>query len=101
MKQNNVAMMVALALGAAAPFTASATDGTLAGSTSPLLYCARTALKNGFTLRDVIRFACENPARLMKLRRGRLAKGYDADFIVTDDSLSKIVSVYIDGNLYE
>lgn len=76
-------------------------DGTLAGSTSPLLYCARTALKNGFTLRDVIRFACENPARLMKLRRGKLAKGYDADFIVTDDSLSKIVSVYIDGNLYE
>ena len=32
MKQNNVAMMVALALGAAAPFAASATDGTLAGS---------------------------------------------------------------------
>ena len=32
MKQNNVAMMVALALGAAAPFTASATGGTLAGS---------------------------------------------------------------------
>lgn len=76
-------------------------SGTIAGSMSPILLCARQALKNGFTLRDVVRFACENPARLMKLRRGKLRAGYDADFIVTDDNLSEIHSVYIDGNRYE
>lgn len=75
-------------------------DGTLAGSTSPILYCARKALQNGFTLRDVIRFSCENPARLMKLRRGKLTAGYDADFLVTDDTLSELFAVYINGNIY-
>lgn len=75
-------------------------DGTLAGSSSPILDCARKALQNGFTLRDVVRFACENPARLMKLRRGKLRAGYDADFLVTDNALSELYAVYIDGNIY-
>ena len=76
-------------------------DGTLAGSTSLLLKCARTALANGFTLRDIVRFACENPARLMGVNAGRIAEGFFADFLLTDENLSDLRAVYIGGNIFD
>jgi allantoinase len=40
--------------------------------------------KRGASLNDVCRWMCENPARFLQLddRKGHLAKGFDADFIV-------------------
>ena len=48
---------------------------------------ART-VKAGFSLPDAVRMMTETPARVMGLSsKGRIAKGYDADFTVLDRNL--------------
>lgn len=44
------------------------------------------ARQQGFSLSDVVRWMCEKPASLAGLsgRKGRIAPGYDADFVVFD-----------------
>lgn len=48
----------------------------------PVLWTA--AKKRGFELTDLARWLCENPAKLTGLenRKGKIAKGYDADLVV-------------------
>jgi allantoinase len=50
----------------------------------PLMYTE--AVKRGFTLSDIARWMAEGPAALAgcPVRKGRLAPGYDADFVVFD-----------------
>ena len=51
---------------------------------------ART-VKAGFSLPDTVRMMTETPARLMGLvSKGRIAKGYDADFTVLDRELRAV-----------
>jgi allantoinase len=44
------------------------------------------ASRRGFTLKDIVRWMVQGPARLAGRdgRKGRLAAGYDADFVVFD-----------------
>jgi len=41
----------------------------------------------GFSLVDGVKMACDNPARLLGLKRGRLEAGYDADIVLLDEQL--------------
>lgn len=68
-------------------------NGTIAGSTTPLLECMRRAVKFGCTVEEVFRMGSENPAKLMGLNKGRIEVGYDADFIITDENLNLIKAV--------
>lgn len=64
-------------------------DGTLAGSSSSLYRCVRQAIAFGIPPRDAFRMASETPAAMMGLRKGRIAVGYDAEFLVLDQNWEK------------
>ncbi len=68
-------------------------DGALAGSTSTLFDCVRVAISFGIDERTAVKMASENPAKLMGLNKGRIAVGYDADFIIVDDDFNLIRAV--------
>lgn len=68
-------------------------DGALAGSTSSLFECVKVMLGWGYSVESVIKMASENPAKLMGLNKGKIAEGYDADFIVVDESFNLIASI--------
>ncbi len=73
--------------------TALTEDGKLAGSTATLLDCVRTAISFGIPEKDAVKMASENPAKLMKLNKGRIEVGYDADFIIVDDKFNLIAAI--------
>ncbi|MEJ7821999.1 MAG: allantoinase AllB, partial [Chitinophagaceae bacterium] len=54
----------------------------------PVLWTA--ARKRNFSLYDLTKWLCENPAKLigMQKAKGKIAKGYDADIIVLDEKRS-------------
>ena len=68
--------------------TALTETGHLAGSTVTLYECVRCAVGMGIPEESAFRMASENPARLMGLNKGKIAEGYDADFILVDDNLN-------------
>lgn len=61
----------------------------------PILWTA--AKKRGFALADVVKWLCQNPTLLAgtAAHKGKIAKGYDADFIVFDDSQTFTVTKQI------
>ena len=59
--------------------------GALAGSTATLFDCVKTAVSFGIPAEDAFRMASETPAKLLGVKKGRIAPGYDAEFIVTDE----------------
>lgn len=60
-------------------------DGALAGSTSNLRTCVKKAIEFGIPKDDAIKMASETPAKLLGIKKGKIAVGYDADFVVVDD----------------
>jgi N-acetylglucosamine-6-phosphate deacetylase len=75
---------------------AKLSDGTLAGSTLNLI----SAIKNmreftDYEWIDVFRFASENPAKMLGIfdRKGSLAVGKDADFVVLDEKMDVVMTV--------
>lgn len=68
-------------------------DGTLAGSVTTLLGCVKCAVKFGIPEKDAVRMASQTPSELLGIKKGKLAPGYDADFIVTDSELNVIKTV--------
>ncbi|MBR4868684.1 MAG: N-acetylglucosamine-6-phosphate deacetylase [Clostridia bacterium] len=68
--------------------TARLADGTLAGSTATLLTCVKRAMEFGIPKADAIRMATATPAAMMGLQKGKLAAGYDADFVVMDETFT-------------
>lgn len=60
-------------------------SGAIAGSTTNLLGCVKKAIEFGIPSCDAFKMASETPARLMGINKGRIVKGFDADFIVTDE----------------
>lgn len=68
-------------------------NGALAGSTTTLFECVRRAISFGISEADAVKMASENPARLMGLNKGKIAVGYDADFIIVDDSFNLVRAV--------
>ena len=68
-------------------------DGTIAGSTSTLLDCVKKAVSFGIPLEDAMQMASRTPAEYLEVSKGRIAEGYDADFIVLDESLDVVMTV--------
>jgi N-acetylglucosamine-6-phosphate deacetylase len=71
-------------------------NGALAGSTLTMPQAVRNMLKfTDCSLTDVIQYACTNPATLLGLgaRKGKLAEGMDADFIVLDNEYNVVLTV--------
>lgn len=61
-------------------------EGALAGSTTCLFDCVKRAVSFGIPAEDAFRMASTTPAEMMGLRKGRIAVGYDADFILLDEN---------------
>ena len=76
--------------------TARLADGTLSGSTATLLHCVKKAMEFGIPKADAIRMASATPAAMMGIRRGKLAAGYAADFVVMDDQFNPTAAA-VDG----
>lgn len=69
-------------------------DGALAGSTSNLRTCVKKAIEFGIPKDDAIKMASETPAKLLGIKKGKIAVGYDADFVVVDDEMN-VKAVYL------
>lgn len=59
--------------------------GALAGSTTTLFGCVQQAIAFGIPEDDAYRMASETPAAMMGLRKGLLAPGYAAEFLLLKD----------------
>lgn len=75
-------------------------DGTLAGSTSFLLDCVKKAIEFGIPETDAFIMASRTPARLLKVNKGELKVGFDADFIITDENYN-LINTVISGGIYK
>ena len=71
-------------------------EGTLAGSTSTLLSCVRKAIEFGIPRQTAIDAATRIPAEMLGIKKGVIAKGFDADILLTDDGLD-LKKVFISG----
>lgn len=60
-------------------------DGALAGSTSTLLDCVKTAISFGIPADTAFAMASGTPATLLGLNKGKIAPGFDADFITVNE----------------
>jgi N-acetylglucosamine-6-phosphate deacetylase len=65
-------------------------DGTLAGSTTPLLAGVRRLVGCGLRFADAVRAATATPARLAGIPGGTLEVGGRADLLVLDDGLRPV-----------
>lgn len=74
-------------------------DGAIAGSTSSLMDCVKTAVKMGIPKTDAIKMATETPSNLMGINKGRIEVGYDADLLLCDGDLN-IKKVIINGEFF-
>ena len=74
-------------------------DGAIAGSTSTLLQCVKKAIEFGIPVKDAFKMASETPAKHIGVNKGKLAVGYDGDFIVLDKDFNLLKTV-IGGKIY-
>ncbi len=73
--------------------TALTETGNLAGSTSTLFECVKKAIEFGVSEEDAVKMASYNPAKLMKLNKGKIEVGYDADFIIVDNDFNLVRAI--------
>ena len=59
-----------------------------AGSVATANVLLKTLLDCGFSMPDCVKMLSTNPAKLLKLNKGELECGYDADIIVLNDDLN-------------
>ncbi len=74
----------------------------LAGSVAVMADICRNLYKTvGVPLYDAVRMTSGTPARVAGFgtSKGRIARGYDADFVLLDDDLS-VTSVYVGGKRF-
>lgn len=79
---------------------ATLSNGTIAGSTSFLLNCVKKAIEFGVPFKYAVKAATENPAKLLKIKKGKIKEGFDADLLITDDNLN-LKTVIINGEVFE
>lgn len=75
-------------------------DGKLAGSTSCLMDCVKTAVKMGIPKSDAVKMASETPSALMGLNKGKIEIGYDADLLLCSKNL-EVKKILINGEFYK
>ena len=68
-------------------------DGTVAGSVTPLFEGVKKAISFGIPEDDAVKMASETPATLLGVKKGKIAEGYDADFIVVDKDFNLLKTV--------
>lgn len=69
-------------------------DGTLIGTTMSLLQIISNFKKfTNCTLQEAINSASKNPAKLLKLNKGEIKKGKDADIIIFDKDFSNLNTI--------
>lgn len=74
-------------------------DDVIAGSSLTMKKAIKNIVEYGYPLSDAIKFACVNPARIMKYtHKGILAPTYDSDILVMDKQFS-IKLVMIEGKI--
>ena len=69
-------------------------NGALAGSTVTLMDCVQRAISFGIPPMDAYRMASETPAELLGVKKGKIAVGYDAEFLLLNDdyTLSEVIA---------
>lgn len=75
-------------------------NGTIAGSTFNLWQCVKKAVEFGIPFDEAVRMATQTPSELMRLNKGKIQEGYDADLLIIDDDMN-IVDVIINGEVYK
>lgn len=75
-------------------------DGTLAGSTLTMERAVANMVSWGFPLREAVSMATAVPAQVAGVgrRKGRIAKGYDADLVVLDDAFTVLLT-FVEGRI--
>lgn len=76
------------------------TDGTIAGSTTCLFDCVKKAIEFGIPEKEAFKMASETPYNMFGMKKGKIAPGYPADFILTDTD-KNIKSVVKNGTKYD
>lgn len=74
-------------------------NGNLAGSASNLYMDVKKAIEFGIPREDAFYMASATPAAYMGLNKGKIASGYDADFLVVDDKNNLCMTV-IGGTVF-
>lgn len=75
-------------------------SGAIAGSTSYLWQCVKSATNMGVPFEDAVTMATKTPATLMGIKnKGEIKVGYDADILVIDDEMN-LDKVIIKGSIY-
>ncbi|MDL2217754.1 N-acetylglucosamine-6-phosphate deacetylase [Christensenellaceae bacterium OttesenSCG-928-M15] len=79
---------------------ATLSDGTIAGSATPLYTCMQNVIAWGMKKEDAIKAAASTPAKRLGLQGeyGSIANGKRASFLITDEALC-LKKVYIEGEL--
>lgn len=75
-------------------------DGTIAGSAHPLLFGMRNLESSlGMSMEDIVCLSAKNPAALLGIeqKKGSIAKGKDADFIIVDESF-QVLQTFVEGS---
>ena len=74
-------------------------DDVIAGSALTMKKAIKNTVQFGFPLTDAVKFACVNPARIMKYsHKGIISPTYDSDIIVMD-KLFSIKLVMVEGKI--
>ena len=75
-------------------------EGNLAGSASHLYTGVLKAIEFGIPREDAFYMASAAPAEYMGLNKGRIAVGYDADFLVVDSD-NTLLRTVIGGEIFQ
>lgn len=75
-------------------------NGSLAGGSSALLECVKTAVGFGIDFYEAVKMASQTPAKLLGLNKGKIEIGYDADLIILNDDFS-VSKTIIGGKIFK
>ncbi len=74
-------------------------DGTRAGSTLTMIQALRNIIQfTGLSLEEAAKWTSKNPAAMMGWRKGQIASGFDADYVILSRDL-QVIHTVIGGRL--
>ncbi len=68
-------------------------NGNIAGGFISLLGAVKTAVSFGIDFYEAVKMASETPAKMLRLNKGVIKEGYDADLAILDDDLNVITTI--------